>query len=81
LQVATIASPVSIPLCLLDGKDGGDGGSEAIASVTLVVGGGKIRDIMRHADANATADNMSAIDLEGGIIWPACADLHTGRHR
>ena len=68
---------VSVPLCLLDAKDGGDAESETVASATLTISGGEIRDIALRGNTNAPADNAPAIDLDSGMIWPACADMHT----
>ena len=68
----------SLPVCLLDSKDGGDGGSDALASAALTISAGKIHQIAAGSRANAIADDgLPAIDLDGGMIWPVCADLHT----
>jgi cytosine deaminase len=68
----------SLPVCLLDGKEGGDGGSDALMPAALTISGGKIHQIAvgRRADAIAD-DGLPGIDLDGGMIWPVCADLHT----
>jgi cytosine/creatinine deaminase len=69
---ATIAS------CLLDAKHGGDSGSDALVAASLTIVGGKIRqiDIGMRADLTA-ADRLPEIDLDGGMLWPLCVDLHT----
>lgn len=68
----------SLPLCLLDSKDGGDSASDALVATALTISGGKIQQIAVGPRANAIVDdNLPAIDLDGGMIWPVCADLHT----
>jgi cytosine/creatinine deaminase len=68
----------SVPVCLLDAKDGGDAGTDALTAAALTIAGGKIRQITVSARANSVADSaLPAIDLDGGMIWPVCADLHT----
>ncbi len=68
----------TIPTCLLDLKHGGDAGSDALVPAALTIAGGKIRqiDIGPHANLVA-ADGLPAIDLDAGMIWPVCVDLHT----
>ncbi|MGB7097966.1 MAG: cytosine deaminase [Xanthobacteraceae bacterium] len=68
----------TLPVCLLDSKDGGDAGSDALTPATLTISGGKIHQIATGPQATVVAnDNLPAIDLDGGMIWPVCADLHT----
>jgi cytosine/creatinine deaminase len=68
----------SLPVCLLDGKDGGDAQSGGLTPAALTIAGGKIHQIIigARADTGAT-DNLPEIDLDGGMIWPVCTDLHT----
>jgi cytosine/creatinine deaminase len=68
----------SLPVCLLDSKDGGHGGSDALIPAALTISGGNIHQIAVDQRADAVADDsLPAIDLDGGMIWPVCADLHT----
>ncbi len=68
----------SLPLCLLDGKHGGDSGSDALTPAALTIAGGKIHQIAVGPQSNAIVkESLPAIDLDGGMIWPVCADLHT----
>ena len=72
----------SVPLCLLDARDGGDAQSGALAPATLTIAGGKIRRLVVGSWAGASAGDdvaagLPAFDLDGGMIWPVCADLHT----
>jgi cytosine/creatinine deaminase len=69
---------VSIPVCLLETKDGGNPASDTLAPATLTIADGKIRQISIGARAALAADSdLPAIDLDAGMIWPVCADLHT----
>ena len=69
---------VSVPVCLLDTKDGGDPASDTLMPATLTIAGGKIRQIAIGARAaSATENDLPAIDLDAGMIWPVCVDLHT----
>src|SRR6516162_560516 len=72
----------SVPLCLLDARDGGDAQSGALAPAVLTIAGGKIRYLVVGSRAGASAGDdvaagLPAFDLDGGMIWPVCADLHT----
>jgi cytosine/creatinine deaminase len=68
----------NLPVCLLDSKDGGHGGSDALIPAALTISGGKIHQIAVGERADAIVDDgLPAIDLDGGMIWPVCADLHT----
>ena len=73
----------TVPLCLLEAADGGNARSDALASATLTIRAGKIQRLAldTHAgvapDADAAASNLPALDLDRGMIWPVCADLHT----
>jgi cytosine deaminase len=73
---------VSIPLCLLDTCDGGDAQSGELAPAALTIAGGKIRQLVVGSRVAAPAGDdvaagLPAFDLDGGMIWPICADLHT----
>ena len=68
----------TIPSCLLDAKHGGDSGSDALVAASLTIVGGKIRQINTGVRADLTvADGLPEIDLDGGMMWPLCVDLHT----
>ena len=72
----------SVPLCLLDTCDGGDAQSGELAPAALTIAGGKIRQLVVGSRVAAPAGDdvaagLPAFDLEGGMIWPVCADLHT----
>jgi cytosine/creatinine deaminase len=72
----------SVPVCLLDIRHGGDAQSDALAPAAVTIVGGKIRRLAVGAHAGASAGDdvaagLPAFDLDGGMIWPACADLHT----
>jgi cytosine deaminase len=72
----------SVPVCLLDTRDGGDAQSGALAPAALTIAGGKIRRLAVGARAVASAGDdvaagLPAFNLDGGMIWPVCADLHT----
>jgi len=66
-----------VPKCLLEAKDGGDEKSDALVSATLTISGGQIRRLELNPIPAANGGEPPAIDLEGGMVWPACADLHT----
>lgn len=67
----------SVPVCHLDANDGGDAASDAIGPATLIISAGKILQIRTNVQAAAVSDGLPAIDLDGGMVWPVCADLHT----
>ena len=72
----------SVPLCLLDTCDGGDAQSGELAPAALTIAGGKIRQLVVGSRVAAPAGDdvaagLPAFDLDGGMIWPVCADLHT----
>jgi cytosine deaminase len=68
----------SMPVCLLDVRDGGDAQSGALVPAALVIAGGKIRRLAIGGNAGSdVAAGLPAFDLDGGMIWPVCADLHT----
>jgi cytosine/creatinine deaminase len=68
----------SAPACLLDGAASGDPASDALVPVALTIAGGKIGNVAIGVQAGATTcDGLPAIDLDEGMIWPICADLHT----
>src|SRR5579863_1411016 len=68
----------TIPSCLLDAKHGGDSGSDALVAASLTIVGGKIRQIDIGMRAGLTvADGLPEIDLDSGMVWPLCVDLHT----
>jgi cytosine/creatinine deaminase len=67
----------NIPVCLLDAKDGGDAPSDALTPAALLISAGKITQIRRGAGLATVDDGLPAIDLDGGMIWPVCVDLHT----
>jgi cytosine deaminase len=68
----------SIPRCLLDARDGGDAVSDALMPATLIISAEKIQQIrVGTQSAAAAGESLPAIDLDGGMIWPVCADLHT----
>ena len=64
----------TVPQCLLERKDGGDRDSGALIPVAITVSAGKIR---RIEPMPAAAAELPSIDLDGGMVWPTCADLHT----
>jgi len=67
-----------VPICLIDRKHGGDPDSDALAGAVIAVSGGRIRKLEIAAGAGAAeVSALPAIDLDGGLIWPVCADLHT----
>ena len=69
---------VSVPVCLVETKDGGNPASDALAPATLTIAGGTIREIAVGAQANQVTDSdLPAVDLDAGMIWPLCVDLHT----
>lgn len=68
----------TVPQCLLDTKDGGDPTSDTLIAATLIISAGKLQQIYLGAQARAAVgDGPPAIDLDGGMIWPVCADMHT----
>jgi cytosine deaminase len=65
----------NVPVCLLDG---GDFHSDALTPATLTIAGGRIRKLAVGAHAGVPAtDELPGLDLDGGMVWPVCADLHT----
>jgi cytosine/creatinine deaminase len=68
----------SVPVCVIDRKDGGDPGSDALMSATLTIADGRLCQLAVASAADKTAgDGLTAIDVDGGMVWPVCADLHT----
>lgn len=68
----------SVPVCLVDVRDGGEAQSDALAPADLMIAGGKIRRLAVGANAGIdVAASLPTFDLDGGMIWPVCADLHT----
>ncbi len=65
-----------VPACLLDKSDGGDPLSEALLPAALTIAGGTIAGLDLGPAAGSKVAGPS-IDLDGGMVWPACADLHT----
>lgn len=66
-----------VPASLLDKADGGDTWSSTLVSVALTIADGKIQEIVPAGRPVAGGDGYPAFDLDGGMVWPACADLHT----
>lgn len=64
-----------LPACLLDPAHGGDPASEALEPATLVIADGKIAKI-EIGPTKPGKDAAPAFDLDGGMVWPVCADLH-----
>jgi cytosine/creatinine deaminase len=68
----------AIPLCLLGAELGGNANSDMLVRARLTVAGGKIRRLAVGSGATVEADDdLPSIDLDGGMIWPVCVDLHT----
>jgi cytosine/creatinine deaminase len=72
----------SVPLCLLAAAEGGSLRSDALAPATLTIAAGKIQTLTLGSPAGAPGPDgvgsaLPALDLEGGMVWPVCADLHT----
>jgi cytosine deaminase len=68
----------TIPVCLLESELGGDAGSDTLVRARLTIVGGKIRQLATGSRAMIEADaDLPSIDLDGGMIWPVCVDLHT----
>jgi cytosine deaminase len=71
-----------VPVCLLAARDGGGAQSDTLAPAAVIIAAGKISRLAigTHAGAFAGDDaaaGLPAFDLDGGMIWPVCADLHT----
>jgi cytosine/creatinine deaminase len=71
-----------VPVCLLAARDGGDAQSDTLAPATVIIADGKISRLAigTHAGAFAGDDaavGLPAFNLDGAMIWPVCADLHT----
>lgn len=68
----------TLPVCLLELQQGGDTVSDALVHANLTIAGGKIRQLIIGSSAMRAADDgLQSIDLDGGMVWPACVDLHT----
>jgi cytosine deaminase len=73
----------TVPLCLLEAADGGDARSDALAPAALTIADGKIQRFTVGSCAGAATSDVAAdsqlpaLDLDGGMIWPVCVDLHT----
>ena len=68
----------SVPRCLLDRTAGGDFTTDALVPAALTIRDGTISELAIGARAESVpVDSLPAIDLDGGMIWPVCADLHT----
>jgi cytosine deaminase len=70
----------TMPLCLLDPADGGSPQSDGLAPATLTIAKGKIQRLTlgSHAsEADSAEERRPTVDLDGGMVWPVCADLHT----
>lgn len=69
---------VSVPICLLETRGGGDPASDTLAPAALTIVDGKIREIVVGAPAKSAGGySLPAINLDQGMIWPVCVDLHT----
>ncbi len=62
-----------VPACLLEG---GDARAETLLPATLAIADGRIAEIVTGA-ALQTDAGVPAVDLDGGMIWPTCVELHT----
>jgi cytosine/creatinine deaminase len=68
----------TLPVCLLEPQQGGDRASAALVRASLTIAGGKVRQLIIDSGAMRAADDgLPSIDLDGGMVWPACVDLHT----
>jgi cytosine/creatinine deaminase len=68
----------TLPVCLLEPWQGGDIESDALVRAWLTIAGGKIHQLNVGSGAiRAADDDLPSIDLDRGMVWPACADLHT----
>jgi cytosine deaminase len=68
----------SVPVCLLETKDGGDPASDMLAPAALTIVDGKIGEFVVGAPAKSVGGStLPAINLDQGMIWPVCVDLHT----
>src|SRR5579871_555724 len=65
-----------VPVCVLDPAQGGQPHSDALASASFVVSGGKMRELKTGSGSPVT-DGLPRIDLDQGLVLPVCADLHT----
>jgi cytosine deaminase len=67
-----------VPICLLEAELGGDAASDVLVRARLTIAHGKIRQLATGSRAMIEADDgLPSIDLDGGMIWPVCVDLHT----
>lgn len=66
----------TVPVCLLDRQQGGDAASDALVRASLTITGGKIGQL-DFGPMPPVEDGLPSIDLDGGMVWPACVDLHT----
>jgi len=63
---------------LLESKDGGDPASDVLATAALTIVGGRIADLkVGPRPGSPDPAPLPSVDLDGGMIWPVCADLHT----
>ena len=68
----------TVPACLISRRDGGDPESDALMQAALTISDGKIRQLcLAHKAGKVTDNGLPMIDLDGGMVWPTCADLHT----
>jgi cytosine/creatinine deaminase len=68
----------TLPVCLLEPQQGGDAASDALVRASLTIADGKIQWLAAGSGAiRAASDGLPLIDLDGGMVWPACVDLHT----
>src|ERR1700748_3019645 len=63
-----------VPACLLDRGDGGGPASEVLRPATPTIADGKLAGLDFGA---VPADGTPSLDLDGGMVWPTCTDLHT----
>ena len=63
-----------VPACLLAG---GDAMSELLLPAEFVIADGRIAELETGRPVRRARSDSPAIDLDGGVVWPTCVELHT----
>ncbi len=67
----------ALPVALLERGQQGDAKSDRLVMADIAIADGKIRAIDLHGRHGVTVGRDPAVDLDGGMVWPGCVDVHT----
>jgi len=64
------------PICFVDGADGLAADADGVAPVEILVEDGRIAHVGPARAAPDGETDVATVDLDGGQVWPAYADVH-----